>query len=854
MSNFLVKSLNLGLIDSALNWLIGALTTLLQLIINWTIDLFILIFAEFFYSIGLTLLSFVDFFQAFFNALCGMGTYWDSNGVKYVDQDPILSLVTNQTVLQVFLALTIVAIIMLILTTIIAMVRTEFTTEGAKNSKGTILGSALKSLAMFFIVPAACVLGIVLSNGLLNAVYNATSGGNNVSAGAMVWYASSYNANKVRNDNDFYNEHWGSGIEDKYSKDFKLTGSADTNRETIAMMIDEAFKNRSLVITSDLKNLLGTESYSFTDLMSENTTDTGLTSSVYSYRNVTLTSEYYTIRSMNFLVMFMGGGIAVYIMFIAAFGLIIRLYKVAILFMVSAPITALTPLDGGAAYKNWRKLMIGSVASAFSVVVAFNLIFMLIPLMDNINLFNPTLAVAGVWNRLVNLLFVLTGLYSIKETSKWVSSMLGIEDPLAAGGEIAGKVMGTVGKMGTIAATGGAAIGASLLSTGARLKSANDSRLSEKLMKESKNKNLSSEERQGLKKRANSYKESSKNTSAWADKVSGFGGKMSGIGEGVIGKTVQKNMNRMDDFMGGANIFGGSEDEGVGKFVKKGLTKAYRGGIMTPAAAASFIPGAVSGHNKWMGGDKQKRDKILEDIEKDEDKAKNAKTETTRRKAEARIQTNKEKLKTYGTGVGRLFDGGTSFARGADTTSATWGEIRNQGAGFNAMKQNAQDYGENIEKNVGDAMRAAKMYGGISTDEGKTAATEAAKNLAKALQIPLKEVFDKLANDNDREKMVKDSKKPLSILNNFDIKNNVDLNGFNANSIGGTGSAELSKMMTSQGIDGTSLQEQFKNQIKKIEDEMKKAEAELKKETDKMMQQATLIAKQMKRINPYKGK
>ena len=126
--------------------------------------------------------------------------------------------------------------------------------------------------------------------------------------------------------------------------------------------------------------------------------------------------------------------------------------------MLSAPVSALTPLDGGQTFKSWRKLMIGSVCSAFAVVIAFNLVFLLIPIMSEINIFNPANDNLRAWNRLVNMLFVLSGLYTIKETSKWVASMLGIEDPLAAGSEIAGKVMGTVGKMGAMA--GGLAVSA----------------------------------------------------------------------------------------------------------------------------------------------------------------------------------------------------------------------------------------------------------------------------------------------------------------------------------------------------------------------------------------------------------
>lgn len=856
MSNFLVKSLNLGLIDSALNWLIGALTTLLQLIINWTIDLFILIFADFLYSIGLTLLSFVDFFQAFFNALCGMGTYWDSNGVKYVDQDPILSLITNQTVLQVFLALTIVAIIMLILTTIIAMVRTEFTTEGAKNSKGTILGSALKSLAMFFIVPAACVLGIVLSNGLLNAVNVATTGGDNVSAGAMVWYASSYNANRVRINSEeylpdvlgdvlnisekvsFYSYFWNS--DNAISKDFDLAGSVDTNRETVAIMIDNAFKNRTTSITTKWLAYVGTEGYSFTDLMSDNTTDADfvLGNNVYSYRNVLLTEVYYSVRHMNFLVMFLGGGIAVYIMFIAAFGLIIRLYKVAILFMVSAPITAISPLDGGAAYKSWRKLMIGSVASAFSVVIAFNLIFMLIPLMANINIFNTNIStVTGVWNRLVNLLFVLTGLYSIKETSKWVSSMLNIEDPLSAGSEISGKVMGTVGKMGTFV---GAGVAAQVMRFGAARKGAQADALSDKLQEQEKSGNpVTEEQKAGLAKKVSAYQKSKTR----ADAVSLMSKK-------VRKDTVTKSFNRFDNFMGGANVFGGADENNLGGLINKG---ADRADVVNRASGKIF--GAT--HSEYKGEKRKIKeiDKALGTLDGDSRTISGKKYDTdaeyetemnrliTEKKSlESSYNSHRDKEKK---GAYALFNG-TTNTRGENANDA----YSQDTAAKKQMADKLQIQANTISLDIDDITRMkndkSKSYNSYKDvyNDNETA-KDKVKSIAQATGRTESAVLSDLDNPNGADNVKASIANASATFNN---KIMVEAGSFD--DIGEDIKNILQEMLSRSGVKGASLDEQFRTVSESIKDNIKKEFDDQKREMDRIKELAVQIAKMNKKFNP----
>lgn len=585
MNALLIKSLNLGVIDSALSWLIGAITTLLMWIVEWTIDLFVAIFAELLYTVALVLLNFVDFFQAFFNALCGMGRYWDASGTEFVNQDPILSLVTNDAVLQVFLALTIVAVIMLILTTIIAMIRTEYTTEGAKNTKGNIIGTALKSLAMFFIVPISCIFGIVLCSGVLKAVYNATAGGDGVSAGGMVWYAASYNANRLRTKD----ETVGSLDEKGLLADFTTSTSEDADK--VALLIDNAFKSGKVKIVNG--KVTNTDVLiSPTDYLNGKGVE-----QVYTYKSIICTSNYYNLRNMNYIVLFIGGGVALYIMFIAAFGLILRLYKCTILFMISAPISALTPLDGGGTFKSWRKLMIGAVASAFAIVVAFNLVFLLIPVMSEINIFDPNNAILDSWNRLVNLIFVLTGLYSIKETSKWVAGMLGIEDPLAAGTEISGKVMGAVGKIASVSGNAAAAMGGKAVSKIASIKANKQQKLSEQLKE------------QGDDEGAALAQQRAERATNVASKTAGFAGKAQASGMGVIQKTMGQKFQKLDDFMGGTKMIYDTDDEGkpksgLGALATKGMGKLYSGvttGMGAVAGSAAHIIGSgVVGKGKGL--------------------------------------------------------------------------------------------------------------------------------------------------------------------------------------------------------------------------------------------------------------
>ena len=892
MSNLLIKSLNLGLIDSALNWLIGALTSLFQWLINFAIDLIVLIFAEVLYSIGLTLLSLVDFFQAFFNALCGLGTYYDS-GVA-VQGDPILALITNKAVLQVFLALTIVAAIMLILTTIIAMVRTEFTTEGAKNTKGNIIGSALKSLAMFFVVPAACVFGIILSSGLLKAVYNATSGGDGVTAGAMVWYAASYNANRVRLESEgntipnpitFYEDNWLNSSNSKWAADFNINqGSDSERREAVANAIDNAFKNETEIGSQGPRGI-GTISYSFTDLMEGDFSafdEDEKRVNYYSYRNVILTEAYYSIRSMNFITMFLGGGIAVYIMFIAAFGLIIRLYKCAVLFMISAPITALTPLDGGSAYKNWRKIMVGSVLSAFSVVVAFNLIFLLIPIVSNINIFKPS-GFTAVWNRLVSLIFVLTGLYSIKETSKWVAGMLGIEDPLAAGSEIAGKVMGTVGKVGTFA--GATLSGTVAKATGAIMRKSAGGALSKAMqMKGDAEYEKDEDGNDKLDKHGNKIAlndkakamEAARKRLDRADSVSGFGISATGAGSKVIGKTIEKNFQRFDDFVGGSGIFGGP-DGGVGTKVSGLATKLYSKGTN---GAAGIMSGFRLGSNKNIAKNiAQNSDEYLgneKEIEANNNRIAELKGKGNLTKEDneeiAKLEKNNNKLTSANNKIlDDAMGNRLGFVHGDNVISTYAAKYRDNIANFNDVQRQAKDQGDLIEKNVADALKIMGLYDkkdgtkGKDTEEGKAAVQEKAKELALMLGKTIEEVMSSLTGKDAGKNLIADGRKTQAALNDYAKQHDVGHEGLKVDVMmkdetAKHGSAEIAEqirkamesVLNNNGSTGSNLEQQLSKNLQRIKEQQAKDAAEAKKEREKITELAVAIAKNMKKFNPPK--
>ena len=473
-------SMSLGILDFLIEWL----TTFLIWLVGWVFDLIFLLFADLFFSVGTCLLEIVDMVQLIFRKFCGMDTYWISNGstsVKYEGVDPLMALMTNDDVVQILITLTLVSVVMVIVAAIIKIIQTEFSTEGSKNSKGAIFGQALKSLMLFLIVPVCCIGGVGISNALLKTIDRATNISNgNATLGSSIFASAASSANRVRS---------GSNLSDPLRKAVGIAGEiTDNNREDCADLVDKAFKDNTIgaaaliagvsngIITGATEGLLGF----LNPLASINGAATALGSVImpgqYYYQSNGVVGLYYNIAEINFFTYIGAALLAALTMLNASFGLIMRLFKGIILFMISPPMVALMPLDGGSAFKSWRKNFLSEVLMGYSTIVGMNLLFIILPVVDNIKLFQPlSIGAGGIGagndfngiNSFVSILVTLTGLFMLKDVQKMIADMIGAGDAAGAGEGMAKKVGGTVAKIGMTAA--GAAVGIGAAMKGASL-------------------------------------------------------------------------------------------------------------------------------------------------------------------------------------------------------------------------------------------------------------------------------------------------------------------------------------------------------------------------------------------------
>lgn len=445
-------SMSLGIFDFLIEWL----TKFLIWVVQFALELVGQLISLILYGVCVDFLKIVDFIQKMFYKLCGLGSYW-VNGVEMKETDPLISIITDKSVLQVLLALTLVAVAMVIVATIIQVLRTEFSTEGSKNTKGQVFGQAIKALIMFALVPICSAGGILITNALLQAVNVATSLGAESSVGGAVYVASTYSANHIRN---------GGTIE-------SITQSTNGNyvikvKGFSSFMSATKEKEYECTISGEAVSYLGGASLSVDQNNRDEIAqkiDNAFRSGYISFEDKSVANTFYDIGNINFVTFLGGGLLAAYTMLMASFGMIMRMYKGAVLFVISPAMSGLMPLDNGGAFKQWRTAFIKQLLSAYGTIVAMNLLFILLPIVGNITLFGGS--TGGAINAFVQMLFTLTGLFMLKDISGLIANMIGADDAGAAGAGMAGKVLGTAAKIGSVAVGGVAGLAAKGLGAGA---------------------------------------------------------------------------------------------------------------------------------------------------------------------------------------------------------------------------------------------------------------------------------------------------------------------------------------------------------------------------------------------------
>lgn len=471
--------------DSIKSWFEGLLGALLSII------------PKLIYQITTALFAIIDAVQWLLRKFAGLDTIYKFGDQTNVENDLALQFInmifsgSSPVLTNIFWSMIILGVLMLIITTMIAVVRSEYTATDSKSaSKGKIIGNSLKALASFAIVPIVCFFGIYLSNVILQALDKVTTSTTTIDKTAeqyfqadrttngettynnysffgfhvptsttpisgMIFKAAAYSASRARSDTKydgktFYNIMCSN---DNISAGGTFISNGIEAQEKNAALIDDAFANSYHLKTGSKIDRTPFEKYfmsKFNGSIIGSMSEDVLIEAGYSYfnkNNVALVWYYYDLWSFDFIIAIGSAVIVVTLLLYLVFGLIKRIFELVILFLVAAPITSIMPLDGGAALKKWREKFVAKTIGVYGPIVGLNLFFVILAILQTLELTG-----IAIIDKLVNLLFTIAGLAMVKDFTKMISELIGGEDAIGAGADKAKDIGATAVKVGKAAA------------------------------------------------------------------------------------------------------------------------------------------------------------------------------------------------------------------------------------------------------------------------------------------------------------------------------------------------------------------------------------------------------------------
>lgn len=494
--------------------LLGGFMAVLEKIASWVGALFSIIPKTLYLTVTFAM-QIVDIIQLLFQKLAGLDVYYIEGSDNPESGDFLLYflrkvLFEKGTLNTVFWSMVILGLFLLVFATIVAVIRTQYNYDEKPVSPTKVVGQALKSLLSFAIVPIVAFFGVYLGNIFLQALNSATVvqtesidfdtnakiklepytlsngkktyagidlfgknfGINNETFSGMVFRAATYRANRIRNNAAFRALCDGRSETRKDGKycgiSFGLFEVTASNYETAAKRLDDAFVynyrlDQNAYVNTDVYPEVSA-SMSVGILFGDFTISGYLFPyKTFSRYNVAWVWFYYDLWQFDYVMAIIAIVSLAIIYLNITSAMMKRAIELTMLMIMSPAVVAVTPLDGGAMQKRWRENFIKKTLSAYGAVIGTNLLFIILPVIRDINFFNIPIV-----DTIVQLLFTIVGLTCIKDFMKMMSELAGGEDANAVGGEINKKIADTAMKVGSVVAPAAGA-GMKMLSKGAKM-------------------------------------------------------------------------------------------------------------------------------------------------------------------------------------------------------------------------------------------------------------------------------------------------------------------------------------------------------------------------------------------------
>ena len=428
------------------------------------------------YMLWATMGSVLDTIQIIYNMIVGTAeVVWQSTssmgqgvlgeGASGASHNMVLDVFLSEYVLGALFKVIALSLFLLLIFTIIAIVKNEYSTpidDSKKTAKGPIIRRAVRSLVGFLCVPLACIFGVIASGILMQALDGATSPTSSTVISNKLFAICAHDANRVRIDDKFYNSIYdpeGNNIQydgDRY-EDGKVNNDSKwwaalkiENKNDLAKFIDDLFIHGT-DLPSDLEFNTGDKFANFYQ------NDDGINNDhFFNSKNTAQVFYYYDLVHFQWLVGFFSIIYIAMLLIKISLGAAGRLFELGILFVISPAILSLAPLDEGRAVGEWQKKFIGKLGMIYAPVVAINLYFILIGVLIQVDFASSiTLAIkkgtgadvsvintgvtAFFLQQIFNLFILIAGLQVCESAIGWLGQMIGAEDINEAGNKLGDK-------------------------------------------------------------------------------------------------------------------------------------------------------------------------------------------------------------------------------------------------------------------------------------------------------------------------------------------------------------------------------------------------------------------------------
>lgn len=302
----------------------------------------------------------------------------------------------SDTVKTTFFYIFLIGIILLVVFVLIAIIRSEYAYGENKKSKAQILGKTFQSFALFLLVPFVLIAGIALTNAVMGAI--------NQSMNPYVLEAGGH-----------------------------------------------ATIGGQILVTSGQFAYIG-------DAGQRTAIETMFLNGQLDYFDISVVSQYYNIRSIDFLIGILGS-IVIMVMFVmSAVTFIQRIFDIILLFIISPVSVSTIPVDDGNRFKLWRDMTISKVLSAYGIILSMNLFFIIMPQVQGITFFGDSFK-----NGIVKILFLIGGAFAVTKANLVIAQLTGSTagqnetQQMFRNMQTGGHIVKTT--LGTGAAMGGALLG-----------------------------------------------------------------------------------------------------------------------------------------------------------------------------------------------------------------------------------------------------------------------------------------------------------------------------------------------------------------------------------------------------------